>query len=175
MSGKRTKKGILIAAFAWISIAAVATVGYKYVALPLLRDKPLSETGLDLKSATIETNPVSEKDWNKIVVAKDVFFEPIAFGRGKSEISIQSQRSLDDIISTLQNYPEYYLVVIGNARSDGDSEAANKLVRERVEATVDYLVKAGLVRSKIIEVPSRPSGNSGEAQSVSFVVGKMPK
>lgn len=175
MSGTRTKKGILLAVFAWVFVISGAAVGYKYVVAPMIRGKLVAETGIDPTNATVDTKPISESDWNKLIVAKDVSIESITFGRGKSEVSIQSQRSLDEAVSILQGSPEYYLVVIGNARSDGDVEIANKLVRERVNATVDYLTRAGLVKSRIIEVPSRPSGNSGEGQTVSFVVGKMPR
>lgn len=174
MSNIRTKKGILIAAFSWIVILGSAAVTYKYVVYPILRGKPISEKGIDISNATVDAKPLSDVDWKKLVIVNDIQIDSITFGRGKSEISIQSQRTLDETVSLLQKYPEYYLVVIGNARSDGDAEIANKLVKERVEETANYLAKAGLVRNRIIQVPSRPSGNSGEAQIVNFIVGKIP-
>lgn len=170
----RSKKGILIAACAWISLAVIASTAYRYVVSPMLRGKSIAETGIDTSGATVDNKPLSADDWNSLVIAKDITIDPITFGRGKSELSAQSQRTLDEAVVAMQSRAEYYLVVIGNARSDGDSELANQLVQERVRATAEYLSRAGISRNRIIEVPVRPSGNSGEAQSVSFVIGKKP-
>lgn len=174
MSQTRTKKGILLAACAWLLIAGAGAGVYRYVVAPIIRGKPISSTGIDASNATLGDKPISASDWEKLVVVKEVSVEPITFGRGKSELSNQSQRVLDEAITALNPFPNYYLVVIGAARSDGDSEIANQLVRDRVDSVVSYLEKSGLAKHRIIAVPSRPSGNSGESQAVSFVVGKLP-
>jgi len=178
----RTKKGIVLAACSWLVIISAGSAVTRYVVMPKIRGKPVVEVLADKCDpdstncdATIDNKPINPSDWEKLVLATDVVVEPITFGRGKSEVSQQSQRTLDEAVAALQDRPSYYLVVIGNARSDGDADAANHLVRERVAATADYLANAGLARNRIITIPSRPSGNSGEAQTVSFVVGKLPK
>ena len=175
MTHNRSKKGILIAAFAWLLLVGVGATVYRYVVAPILRGTLISETGIDTSGATVDDKPLDTNEWNNLVVAKDVTVEPITFGRGKSELTAQSQRTLDEIVAAMQSHADYYIVLVGYARSDGDIDLANQLVQERVKATADYLSKAGIVRNRIIEAPSRPSGSSGEAQTVSFVIGKKPR
>jgi len=175
MSNSRSKKGILIAAFVWLLLIGIGAAVYRYVVAPILRGTLISETGIDTSGATVNDKPLDANEWNNLVVAKDVTIDPITFGRGKFELTAQSQRTLDEIVTAMQSHANYYLVLIGYARSDGDLDLANQLVQERVKAAADYLSKAGIVRSRIIEAPSRPSGSSGEAQTVNFVIGKKPR
>lgn len=165
----------MIAAFVWLFLIGIAATAYRYVVAPMLRGTLISETGIDTSGATVDDKPLDANEWNNLVIAKDVTIDPITFGRGKSELTAQSQRTLDEIVAAMQSHTDYYLVLVGYARSDGDIDLANQLVQERVKATADYLSKAGIVRNRIIEAPSRPSGSSGEAQTVSFVIGKKPR
>lgn len=171
---ERTKKGIIFAALAWTVVAVGLGASYRYIFAPMIRGKPIASTGIDIAKATVNDKPITAEDWEKLVVVKDIDVEPITFGRGKSELSFQSQRKLDEAIRSLNSFPEYYLVVIGSARSDGDVDATTQLVKDRVNSVVDYLEKSGLSKNRIIAVPSAPSGNTGESQSVTFVVGKRP-
>jgi outer membrane protein OmpA-like peptidoglycan-associated protein len=107
-------------------------------------------------------------------LSRRVEIDPIAFGRGKSTLNSQAQRDLDEVANRLQNFPNYYLIVIGNARSDGDIDVALQLAQERGAAATSYLKKAGVNETRIKSITSRPSGSSGDAQSVTFVVGQLP-
>ena len=175
MSNSRPKKGILIAAFVWLLLIGIVAVAYRYAVAPMLRGTLISETGIDTSGATVDDNPLDANEWNNLVIAKDITIDPITFGRGKSELTAQSQRTLDEIVAAMQSHADYYIVLVGYARSDGDIDIANQLVQERIKATADYLSKTGIARNRIIEAPSRPSGSSGEAQTVNFVIGKKSR
>ena len=94
--------------------------------------------------------------------------------RGTSKISIQSSRDLDELVAHLKSWAQYYLIVTGHARQEGDDAELNlELARERAEAAVAYLVSKGVTENKIKKKAELIAGG-GEAQSVSFVVGQLP-
>jgi len=100
--------------------------------------------------------------------------KPIAFARGAARVNIQSRRDLDELARNLAAWPQYYLVVVGHARAQGDPEANLRLARERAEAAAQYLLSAGVHENRIKARAAAPSGREGSAQSVSFVLGQLP-
>lgn len=171
MAGTTTKKSILLAAVAWFCVLGTGAVSYKYIVAPMLRGKLLPETGIKTSDASKYPNPVIESDLEKMIVVDSVKIDPITFGRGKFELSDQSKRTLDEAYSQLQQYPKYFLFVIGNAKGDNKDEITNNIVIQRVNATVEYFVSLGFDKDRIIMIPS---GSSGESQVVSFIVAKHP-
>jgi len=132
------------------------------------------KTSLDAVRGSGMLKALSDDEWKQLVVVGEFRIEPISFGRGKSKINDQAQRDLDQLANRLSTFPNYYLIVVGNSRSDGDIELAMKLAQERAESVTKYLIETGVNSNRIKFVAAQPSGTSSEAQTVSFVVGQLP-
>ncbi len=131
-------------------------------------------TDLDAVRGYKTLKPLTEEEWSKLVVVGEFQVEPITFGRGKSAVNEQAKRDLSNLANRLAAFPHYYLVVVGNARSDGDSGLALKLAQDRSEAVTKCLETLGVESARMKFIASQPSGNSSEAQTVTFVVGQLP-
>ena len=121
-----------------------------------------------------ELPPLSDKDWEQLVPVGTMEIEPISFGRGKATISPTSQRSLLALAKKVEAWPEYYLLVTGHARAEGDAEANRQLAAQRAEQVVDFLARQGVGKSRMRARSAEPSAQGGAAQSVSFIVGQLP-
>lgn len=117
---------------------------------------------------------LTEQQWNGLAPVGELRLEPILFGRGTAQINMQSQRELENLVKRLQAFPQYYLVVTGNVRAEGDVEANRQLARERSDAVGQELVRLGLHPNRIRTLASEPSAQSASAQSVTFLVGQAP-
>jgi len=121
-----------------------------------------------------ELPALSDEQWSRLVSVGQLRVKPISFLRGTSKISIQSSRDLDELVAHLKSWAQYYLIVTGHARQEGDDAELNlELARERAEAAVAYLVSKGVTENKI-KTKAELIAGGGEAQSVSFVVGQLP-
>ena len=81
---------------------------------------------------------------------------------------------LDDLAKTLETWPQYYLLVRGHARKDGDPEANRMLAEARAKAAASYIESKGILGQRVRAVRSEPTGAGGESQTVSFVLGQRP-
>jgi hypothetical protein len=135
-----------------------------------------SETSENIEVRVVPELPLLEKDqWEQLVPVGRMNINPVSFGRGKSKIGIQSKRDLLELANKLKAWPRYYIVVVGQARREGDPDLNKELARERAEAVLKFLVKEGginpnRIKAKVAKIFIR----GGEGQSVSFVVGEMP-
>lgn len=117
---------------------------------------------------------LSEQQWSGLTPVGELRIAPILFGRGTADITLQSQRDLEDLAKRLQSFPQYYVVVTGNVRAEGDVEANRQLARERAQAAAQALSALGLHPNRVRAVAAEPSKDGSSAQSVSFVVGQVP-
>jgi len=115
---------------------------------------------------------LSDAQWEKLSPVGELGVSNIVFARGASTLREQSQRELTELAGTLASWPQYYLLVRGHARADGDPEANRGLAEDRAQAVVEFLVQQG-VPSQRVRHQSMPPGGAGESQSVSFVVGQL--
>ncbi|MCP4645448.1 MAG: OmpA family protein [bacterium] len=121
-----------------------------------------------------ELPKLSESQWEELVEVGEMRVQPISFARGTARINIQSERDLSELARRLTSLPQYYLVVVGHSRAEGDVEANVKLARERAEAATQVLRQRGISVNRIGTKSEKPSRENGSAQSVSFVVGQAP-
>ncbi len=146
----------------------------------LYYDKVLSQLkqkdfhpGLDIekiRAETVELPPLDDQQWKSLVPVGTLQVPPLVFARGTSTLSSRSRKVLDDLIGKLETWPQYYLLVRGNASLRGDAEANQALAQARAEAAEAYLVQNGVSRNRVRAVGGEPSG----ATSVSFVLGQTP-
>jgi ABC-type nitrate/sulfonate/bicarbonate transport system substrate-binding protein/outer membrane protein OmpA-like peptidoglycan-associated protein len=117
---------------------------------------------------------LTETQWDQLREVGELRARPISFGRGTARINVQSQRELKAMTKRLEAWPQYYLTVLGHARSDGDADANRRLAEERAAAAADFLKDAG-IRPERLRTKAVPlSEKGGAAQSVSFVMGQLP-
>jgi outer membrane protein OmpA-like peptidoglycan-associated protein len=96
---------------------------------------------------------------------------PVEFRSGSSELWIQSRRDLTELASRLKSTPYYYLLIVGNARAEGDIEANKALALERAKSVYDYLTTdLGVSKNRVKAIAAEPSKKGAEAQSVTFAV-----
>jgi len=117
---------------------------------------------------------LSDSEWQSLIPVGSVRIKPIAFARGTARINIQSKRDLNDLANRLESWPQYYLHVVGHARSEGDKDANMKLANQRARAAAEELIASGASSNSIKAVADVPSGREGASQSVSFILGQLP-
>ncbi len=117
---------------------------------------------------------LSDAEWESLRAVGQIKVEDISFARGSARLSEEGQRRLDELARKLSAWPEYYLVVEGNARAEGDPEANLQLAQARAKAAADYLIARGVAPTRIRARAVPPSLKEGAAQSVSFVLKQLP-
>ncbi len=118
---------------------------------------------------------LDESQWERLVQVGTMNIKPISFARGTDRLNIQSKRDLELLARTLENFPEYYLLVSGHARTEGDSEENRLLAQKRAEAAKMHLVEQGIDADRM-KAKASASGTAldSDSQTVSFVVKQMP-
>jgi outer membrane protein OmpA-like peptidoglycan-associated protein/ABC-type nitrate/sulfonate/bicarbonate transport system substrate-binding protein len=112
------------------------------------------------------------EDWEKLRPVGELRIAPISFGRASANLTLDSERELQELAHRLKTFPRFYVRVIGHARAEGDPEANRALAASRAEAAANYLISQGISpqRLRAESVPATVAG--GEAQAVSFAVGQ---
>ncbi|MGH7132959.1 MAG: phosphate ABC transporter substrate-binding/OmpA family protein [Phycisphaerales bacterium] len=131
-------------------------------------------TGTETSSPTPELPTLSPDQWDALIPVGTLQVERIVFARGTSDLTEQSRQALTRLAATLQSFPTYYVLVRGQARSDGDPEANKKLAQQRAAGAAEFLLQAGIPAARIRAVSIPPAGAGGESQSVTFVLGQLP-
>ncbi|MBN1974241.1 MAG: OmpA family protein [Sedimentisphaerales bacterium] len=123
----------------------------------------------------VELSALTDEQWNSLISIGQMRIQDISFRRGTAELSDFSKRDLEELAGKLKSFPQYYLVVTGNARAEGDAQANLLLAETRSKVVAEYLIlRLGISRNRIKAVAAQPSMSGGEAQSVSFQLGQIP-
>jgi outer membrane protein OmpA-like peptidoglycan-associated protein len=128
-----------------------------------------------LSSETIDDEVIklpalSNQEWNNLREVGELKVRRLVFARGTNRLTASSYRVLDDLVKTLNTWPQYYVQVRGNASTRGDLEANRVLAENRARVAADYLIQQGIDSDRIRAEGSQPSGET----SVSFLVGEAP-
>jgi flagellar motor protein MotB len=113
---------------------------------------------------------LTEEEWARMKPVGTLQVQRLVFARGTSKITDASEATLADLAEKLKAWPKYYLVVRGNASSDGDLEANLKLASDRAKSAVDWLTAHGVSSSRIRAESAKPNGST----TVAFVLGELP-
>ncbi|MEO0588542.1 MAG: phosphate ABC transporter substrate-binding/OmpA family protein [Planctomycetota bacterium] len=124
---------------------------------------------------TAEAQPaLDDAAWAALAPVGRLQTDRLVFARGTDRLTTASQRSLDELVDTLESWPRYYVRVRGHARSIGDADANRRLAESRAQAATQYLVNAGVPRQRLRAVVAPELGQGGQAQSVTFELGEPP-
>ena len=133
-----------------------------------------SPESVETVRVTEEAKAISETEWTQLRPVGELSIKPLVFVRGSANISITSRRDLSALAKKLKSFPEFYVRLIGQTRSEGDTDANRRLAEQRATAVSEQLIAAG-IGSQRIRTEATPSiDRAGAAQSVRFVVGQLP-
>jgi flagellar motor protein MotB len=113
---------------------------------------------------------LTDEEWGKLKPVGTLQVPRLVFSRGTSKINEASEATLTDLAEKLKAWPQYYLVVRGNAAKDGDVDANLKLATMRAKAASDWLAEHGVDRNRIRAESAKPNGST----TVAFILGEQP-
>lgn len=119
-----------------------------------------------------ELPALTPEQWSALRPVGELRIAPISFGRASADLSLDSERELQDLARRLKTFPRFYLRVIGHARAEGDPEANRLLAQSRAEAATNYLISQGVSPQRLRTETAPAALAGGEAQAVSFAVGQ---
>jgi outer membrane protein OmpA-like peptidoglycan-associated protein len=73
----------------------------------------------------------------------------VQFESGKSTLLQRSYAILDEVVSVMNQYPEYSLNIAGHTDSQGDDKLNQDLSERRAKACFDYLVSKGIAAGRM--------------------------
>ena len=88
-----------------------------------------------------------EKNTEKIA---KVDIPPVYYDFGKAAIKNESIAVLDEVVSVLKQFPEYYLIIDAHTDSVGSEELNLKLSKDRAETVKEYLVSKKIETNRLI-------------------------
>ncbi|MEW6469400.1 MAG: OmpA family protein [Bacteroidota bacterium] len=86
----------------------------------------------------------------KIKVGAKVTLNNLFFDSGKSTLRKESNLELDKLVKILKDYPEISIEIAGHTDSKGDDKLNEKLSQARAQAVVNYLIKKGIDKKRLI-------------------------
>ncbi|HSD64253.1 MAG TPA: OmpA family protein, partial [Ignavibacteriaceae bacterium] len=101
--------------------------------------------GIEVNRGTDPLNP----DDDVIKVGVPIVLEGITFATGKSDITPESEATLNKALKTLQNYPEIIVEISGHTDNVGSSSSNQKLSQRRADAVRNWLISKGIDGSRI--------------------------
>ena len=128
--------------------------------------------GLASESVREETQlaALNDSQWGRLVTVGTLSVPELVFVRGSSNLSEQSKRTLDELFQKLQAWPQYYLMIRGNASKAGDMTANLQLAQQRGDAALKHLLSLGIPAERMRVVTAEITGQT----RVTFVVGQQP-
>ena len=90
--------------------------------------------------------------------AADVFeimnnsLKTINFQTGKSQLTEQSFKILDEVVGLMKKEPTYKLSIAGHTDNVGNADANVKLSNERAKTVKDYLLSQGIKSNRFIAI-----------------------
>jgi outer membrane protein OmpA-like peptidoglycan-associated protein/ABC-type taurine transport system substrate-binding protein len=113
---------------------------------------------------------LSDGQWASLVSVGTLSVPELVFPRGSSNLTERSRAILDELSVKLQAWPQYYLMIRGNASNLGDVEANRQLAAKRGQGALEYLLSAGIPKERMRTVPGDITGET----RVTFAVGEIP-
>jgi outer membrane protein OmpA-like peptidoglycan-associated protein len=124
----------------------------------------------EIENDEVKLPALSKEEWKNLREIGELDVPALVFARGTARLTDHSYATLDDLVNTLRSWPQYYLLIRGNASRQGDLEANRQLAENRAKAAADYLVQKGIDRNRIHSEGVDPTGDT----NVSFVLGEAP-
>jgi outer membrane protein OmpA-like peptidoglycan-associated protein len=129
--------------------------------------------GLDdeaIANDTITLPKLNDNEWARLREVGELNVQPLVFARGTAGLTGSSHATLDELVKTLNNWPQYYVKVIGDATRRGNLDANQQLAEDRAKKAADHLIGRGVSANRVRAEAVEPTGKT----RVYFVVGEPP-
>ena len=113
---------------------------------------------------------LTDKQWSELASVGTLSVPELVFSRGSSTLTERSQLILSELSERLQAWPQYYLMIRGNASNVGNVEANKELAAKRALGALQYLESAGISKQRMRAIPGDITGET----RVTFGVGEIP-
>lgn len=123
-----------------------------------------------VRNDTVVLPTLTEAQWASLQPVGTLEVPPLVFARGTAMLTEASQSVLDELLTSLNTFPQYYVTIKGNASKEGDLEANKELAQRRAKAAEQYLIQRGISDRRVKAVAVEPSGET----RVDFVLGQTP-
>lgn len=114
--------------------------------------------------------PLNDDQWQRLIPVGTLDVPKLVFRRGSDVLTDASKSHLDSLVKTLNTFPTYYIVIKGDASTEGDIDANQQLALSRANSALQYLTSQGINQDRIRAVAGMPSGET----SVRFQLGESP-
>jgi|GEM_PF-273691 outer membrane protein OmpA-like peptidoglycan-associated protein len=143
---------------------------------PRMRGSNVTGEALPGMQVAAELPALSDAEWDDLVRMGSMRIPKISFTGSSAKIgSLSGPKTIRQIVSQLTQYDQYYLLVVGHARSGGKyPEKDKQLAIDRANAVASEIVVQGISKNRVRAIGAPPSGNTGASQSVSFVLMQAP-
>jgi outer membrane protein OmpA-like peptidoglycan-associated protein len=113
---------------------------------------------------------LTDLQWTTLASVGTLNVPELVFSRGSSTLTDRSQLILSELAERLQAWPQYYLMIRGNASNVGNVEANKDLAAKRAMGALQYLESAGIPKQRMRTIPGAITGET----RVTFGVGEIP-
>jgi ABC-type nitrate/sulfonate/bicarbonate transport system substrate-binding protein len=124
----------------------------------------------DVKNDLAELPSLTEGQWKNLQPVGKLEIRQLVFARGTDSLTEESKQTLDELAETLKTFPQYYVIIKGNASTAGDIEANKALATSRAKAAEKYLLEKGVHKNRLRAIAVDPTGST----SVDFILGQQP-
>jgi flagellar motor protein MotB len=135
-----------------------------------LKDKDFHPGAESIRKDDFVLNVLTDNQWQALQPVGTLEIPPLVFARGTDRLTEQSQYVLDELIKTLESFPQYYLLIKGSASNVGDLKANRALAESRARAAEGYLKERGVNANRLKVMPGQISNKI----AVEFVLGQLP-
>lgn len=112
--------------------------------------KPLGAEIFRLREVELEDPWLEFADHKKTSVSKKLIVENLHFENNSYEIKTSARETLDKVLAVMQSNKKLRLEIGAHTDSEGSSEANLKLSEMRATTVCNYLIKAGIEKTRLI-------------------------
>ena len=123
-----------------------------------------------VRNDEMELPAISAEDWEQLVEVGTLEVPRLVFARGSARLTARSRIVLDDLAEKLKSWPQYYVLIRGNASTRGNLESNSEIATKRAKQAEQQLIGQGIHPNRIRAIGVKPSGST----SVSFLLGQPP-
>ena len=115
---------------------------------------------------TIDNHGCPEEPTEEVVKEINEYSKTILFDTSKATIRKESYKSLQDIVTVMQEYPNTHFVIEGHTDITGSKAFNQKLSEDRAASVLDYLVNIGMDKDRLSSIgygPDKPIADNKTA------------
>jgi outer membrane protein OmpA-like peptidoglycan-associated protein len=121
---------------------------HNYRTNPLLADTDAGSVD-DFTEINRGTNPLDPSDDVVMEIGASIVLEGITFATGKADITPESEEVLNEVLSTLNVYPDMEVEVRGYTDNTGSRSTNMRLSQRRADSVRDWLIERGIDPTRI--------------------------